>query len=345
MELLKKKRQPLRFLSMLLAVFMILSLSFTLPQGLCVNAAESNEKPLMLQPGGMCFGVQMSTDGALVVGFSKIDGICPSEDAGIARRDLIVAINGDKIENADDLITTVDKAGEKPAKVDVVRNGKKISFDVTPRRSVDGRYKIGVYVKDSAAGIGTVTFIDPSTGAFGGLGHGIYDIESEILIPMSKGIVNSVNIKSVRRGKVGIPGELKGCLEAKKIGKLTCNTEYGVFGYLTDKAMTKESTIPVAKAHEVKEGKAQIICTTDTYRDSYEVEITEIHNDRPAKNYVIKITDQRLLDKTGGIVQGMSGSPIIQNGKLVGALTHVLVRDPTGGYGIFIENMLSHMSE
>lgn len=339
MEILKKRSKLYKGVALLLAVFMML------PHGFFVNAARSEDKTLMLQPGGMCFGVQMSTDGALVVGFSKIDGTCPAKDAGIVCRDLIVSINGEKIENADGLITSVDKAGAKSAKIDVVRDGKELSFNVTPRLSSDGKYKIGVYVRDSAAGIGTVTFIDPATGAFGGLGHGIYDMESEILIPMSKGIVNSVNIKSVRPGKVGIPGELKGSLEAKKIGKLTCNTEYGVFGYLTDKAITKESAIPVAKEHEVKEGKAQIICTTDTVRDSYEVEITEIRNDRPAKNYVIKITDQRLLDKTGGIVQGMSGSPIIQNGKLVGALTHVLVRDPTGGYGIFIENMLSHMSE
>lgn len=338
MEILKKRQRAWKYLAVLIAVFMIL------PHGFFAHAAKSEESTLMLQPGGMCFGVQMSTDGALVVGFSKIDGICPAQDAGIACRDLITCINGEKIGSADDLIRSVDKSGTKCAKIDVIRDGKDLSFDVTPRLSSDGRYKIGVYVRDSAAGIGTVTFIDPATGAFGGLGHGIYDIESEILIPMSKGIVNSVNIKSVRPGKVGIPGELKGCLEARKIGKLTCNTEYGVFGYLTDKAISKESAIPVAKASQVREGKAQIICTTNTQRDTYDVEITEIHNDRPAKNYVIKITDKRLLEKTGGIVQGMSGSPIIQDGRLVGALTHVLVRDPTGGYGIFIENMLSQMS-
>jgi len=339
MAVLKKGNGYVKCLALLVALFMIL------PNGFFVKAATEKNGVLMLQPGGMCFGVQMSTDGALVVGFSKADGVCPAEEAGIARSDLIVSVDGEKIKNADDLITTVDKCGGKSVKVEVVRAGEHISFDVTPRLFGDGKYKIGVFVRDDAAGIGTVTFIDPETGAFGGLGHGIYDIESETLIPMSKGIVNSVNIKSVRPGKVGIPGELKGCLEAKKIGKLTQNTEYGVFGYFTQKALSKEGALPIARKTQVKPGKAQMICTTDDVRDTYEVEITEIHNDRPAKNYVIKITDRRLLEKTGGIVQGMSGSPIIQDGRIVGALTHVLVRDPSAGYGIFIGNMLSKMTE
>lgn len=339
MEVLKKKHIAVKFVAMLLAVFVIL------PHGFLTNAAPVEENTLMLQPGGMCFGVQMKTDGALVVGFSKIDGACPAKDAGIDCRDLIVNINGEKIKSSDDLISSVDRAGNQKIKISVIRNQKELSFDVTPRKAPDGKYKIGVYVRDSAAGIGTVTFIDTKTGAFGGLGHGIYDIDSEILIPMSKGIVNSVSIKSVRPGKVGIPGELRGSLEPKKIGKLTQNTEFGVFGYLSDKGFSKESELPVAKAAQVRVGKAQIICTIDQAKDTYEVEITEIHNDRPAKNYVIKITDKRLLEKTGGIVQGMSGSPIIQDGMIVGALTHVLVRDPTAGYGIFIGNMLNKMTD
>ena len=339
MKILRKGKGCVRQLALIIAILMIL------PQGFFVKAAESENNTLMLQPGGMCFGVQMSTDGALVVGFSKAEGVCPAEQSGIVRRDLIVAVDSQRIQNADDLISSVDRSGGKSVLVEVIRDGKELSFNVTPKLFGDGKYKIGVFVRDNAAGIGTVTFIDPNTGAFGGLGHGIYDIESEILIPMSKGVVNSVKINSVRPGKVGIPGELKGSLEAKKIGKLTQNTEYGVFGYLSPKEITKESALPVAKENEVKQGKAQMICTAGDVRDTYEVEISEIHKDRDAKNYVIKITDQRLLKKTGGIVQGMSGSPIIQNGRIVGALTHVLVRDPSAGYGIFIGNMLSKMTE
>jgi len=311
-------------------------------------SAVSDTGGKTLIAAGVPFGVRLHTDGVIVVGFTKVScvegAVCPAREAGLCKGDVITEICGKRIKSAKELCEPVESTGGELT-VKIKRGGEEKIFTVRAKAAQDGKYKIGVFVRDDAAGIGTVTFIDPETGAFGGLGHGIYDIESETLIPMSKGIVNSVNIKSVRPGKVGIPGELKGCLEAKKIGKLTQNTEYGVFGYFTQKALSKEGALPIARKTQVKPGKAQMICTTDDVRDTYEVEITEIHNDRPAKNYVIKITDRRLLEKTGGIVQGMSGSPIIQDGRIVGALTHVLVRDPSAGYGIFIGNMLSKMTE
>ena len=294
------------------ALSLILSLLLIFPTGGAAFAKEADKGEQMLIPGGMCFGAQLNTDGALVVGFSGIHGVYPARDAGLQCKDLIVSVDKKKVTGSDSLITLVNESGGKSVCVEVTRNGTSKSFDMTPQKGEDGKYRIGVYVRDSAAGIGTVTFIDPETNAFGGLGHGIYDPESEALIPMSKGIVSSVRVRGVRRGKIGIPGEIKGVLEPHRIGKLTANTELGVFGYFTGMPISKEAAIPVAKADRVKEGRAQIICTTECGKDVYDIEIKEIHPGRDQKNLVIKITDEHLIDLTGGIVQGMSGSPIIQ---------------------------------
>ena len=200
-------------------------------------------------------------------------------------------------------------------------------------------------MRDSASGIGTVTFVDPESGLFGGLGHGVCDGDTGALVPLSRGSVLSVDLKGAVRGECGKPGELRGSFTGKRLGAVVTNSECGVFGILAKAPETPYAPMPVATAREVKEGSATVLCTLDGEGiREYAVEISHIdHSARPTKSFTVRVTDPALLEKTGGIVQGMSGSPIIQNGKLVGAVTHVLINDPTTGYGIFIENMLNQM--
>ncbi|MCQ2386251.1 MAG: hypothetical protein MJ078_06220 [Clostridia bacterium] len=202
-----------------------------------------------------------------------------------------------------------------------------------------------MWVRETATGIGTVTFISPETGAFGALGHGVCDSETGSLVPMSRGTVTEVELSEIVKGEKGTPGELRGYLTERKIGSVLTNTDCGVFGVFT-KVPGSGTPIPVGSSGEVKTGKASVLCASDGGEvKEYGIDITEIRRQGQTKSFTIKVTDPELLAKTGGIVQGMSGSPILQNGKLVGAVTHVLVNDPTSGYGIFIESMLSVMPE
>ena len=208
----------------------------------------------------------------------------------------------------------------------------------------DGKYKAGLLIRDGTAGIGTVTYVDPETGSFAGLGHGICESGSDKLAPLTRGAVVNVTVSGIAKGQPGVPGELKGYFSSGKIGTLFGNTECGVYGVFAEypRGMCAD-TVEAAKTGEICAGDAELWCTTDESGvGKYTVQISDIdHSGRSVKNFVVTVTDPVLLNKTGGIVQGMSGSPIIQNGKLIGALTHVLVNDPTKGYGIFIENMLS----
>ena len=207
---------------------------------------------------------------------------------------------------------------------------------------LDGKYKTGMWVKDSASGIGPVSFINPKTGEFGALGHGVCDGESGALLPLGKGVVTDAVVTDIVPGSRGKPGELKGYLKTGKTGVLLENTDCGVFGVFAK--CPAEEAIPIATSSSVKAGKATLrtMLDGDTPVD-YEIEITDVHGKSPNKSFTVCVTDARLLQKTGGIIQGMSGSPIIQNGKLIGALTHVMINDPQSGYGIFIENMLNQM--
>ena len=224
----------------------------------------------------------------------------------------------------------------------VERCGVKKTLTLTPERADDGSYRLGITVRDGTAGIGTVTFIDPATGAFGGLGHGICDAESGEVIPMRDGAVTEVTLGGVKRGEVGKPGELHGVLRSRTTGVLYTNSDCGVFGHF-DTLPTGKEALPIATRDEVKAGAATILSTVHGGEPcSYEVTIGDIdYQSDGTKSFTVKVTDPALIAMTGGIVRGMSGSPIIQNGKLVGAVTHVMVADPTEGYGIFIENMLN----
>jgi stage IV sporulation protein B len=282
-----------------------------------------------------------------VVGFNEkitSGGKNPARAAGLRVNDVILSVNGKEILGAAELNDAIENCGGEALRIRFSREGRAYECNLTPSYyEAEQRYTAGIYARDSGAGIGTVTFIIPETGEFGGLGHGICDGETGELIPMSRGTVLDVKISSVKKGISGTPGELKGYFGTQKLGALTENTECGVYGKLTQIPAQCSRRISIGTRDELKEGGAIVVCTTDGGEPcEYKMEITHIKRDAVgSKCFVVKITDPELIERTGGIVQGMSGSPIIQNGKLVGAVTHVLINDPTTGYGIFIENMLN----
>lgn len=310
------------------------------------NATVKKGKARVLLLGGMNFGTKLVTDGVIVVGFGESGTSgkpTAAERAGIRLSDAILSINGKKMLSANDVADAVKASEGKPLCVVCRRKSEILTFSVTPDRTDNG-YRIGTWLRDCSAGIGTVTFVDPQTMAFGGLGHGICDASTGELLPVLRGSITDAVITGITRGAPGAPGEMKGHLGKEKRGTLLTNTECGLFGFL--------STVPegcrlisTATPSEVKTGEATLVTTLDGGSPTeYKIRITAIgEKDAKTKSFSIRVEDERLLEKTGGIIQGMSGSPIIQNGKLIGAVTHVLVGDSKSGYGIFIDNMLSTM--
>ena len=299
-------------------------------------------------PCGTPFGIKIYSDGLVVARTTEIETENgkknPSADANIYCGDIITAVNGKELQTNEQLLSCVENSLGKSIKIDGKRNNKNFTTSITPVLDKNqNSYRIGLWVKDSCAGIGTLTFVDNSSGTFGGLGHGICDSESGQLMPLESGDIVKANISSVRKGCCGSPGALCGYFaDGNSLGTIKTNSEYGVYGKLND-FKSENGDIPVAFRQEVLRGKAQILTTVDDNPPQYydiEIENISYNNSNATKNMVIKITDEKLIEKTGGIVQGMSGSPIIQNGMLVGAVTHVFVNDPTHGYGIFAENML-----
>ena len=302
--------------------------------------------------GGFPFGVKLYTDGLLVIGFSDVDcsagSPTPAIDAGIQVSDIIIGINGKKTSSAKEFIEIIEKSGGNTVTLEYMRNDTRLECEVTPSvSSSDGKYKTGMWLRDSTAGIGTVTFVIPDSGVFAGLGHGICDSETGTLVPLSRGITSGVIIGGIKKGVSGSPGELKGTFNGEKTGSLMSNTENGVFGIFSDCKLSENQKITLGKKDDLTEGDAYIICTLDDNKPAkYSVCISDIRYDNTGnKNFIVTVTDQKLIEKTGGIVQGMSGSPIIKDGVLVGAVTHVLINDPTKGYGIFADNMVSHIPD
>ncbi len=346
MENIKNKR-GIRALSFTLCAMLMLSLL----AGIFIlntSAADRSYKNVRLIAGGVPFGIKFNTDGVVVIGFSDLEGLSSAQNpayvAGLRPKDIITQINGSEIDGAAELTAAIEGSGGRTLSVTYTRGGEKKHTKLTPAYSEsEGKYKTGIWVRDSAAGIGTVTYIVPETGEFGGLGHGICDGETGELIPMERGFVTDVKINSVKKGVVGEPGEIKGYFGTNKCGSLKSNTDCGVFGAFSKIPVGVGEAMPIGLRDEVRCGEAEILCTLDgSGRQSYKIEITSVNRGADgSKCFVIKVTDPKLIEKTGGIVQGMSGSPIIQNGKLVGAVTHVMINDPTTGYGIFIENMLN----
>lgn len=302
----------------------------------------------MLIPCGTPFGIKMFTEGVLVVGANDIETAQgsknPAKDAGIKLGDSILSIDGKAVYTNEDVGAIVAASGGKTMKFCLKRKGEKLEVSLTAVKSEsDGKYKAGIWVRDSSAGIGTVTYYDPANSCFGGLGHAICDVDTGDILPLMSGEVVNVNINGVTKGEAGVPGELRGSFVSNRsVGNLLINNETGVFGLMDCCPETIGKAVPLAMKQEVKEGKATILTTlSGRMPKEYEIEIehANIGSTNMTKNMVIKVTDKELLRDAGGIVQGMSGSPILQNGRLVGAVTHVLVNDPTKGYGIFAENM------
>ena len=289
---------------------------------------------------GIPFGIRFHTEGVIVAGVASEKG--PVAQSGIRKGDVIISINGEPIASAEKFAEKIKTSEGKMLTLEYKSGALSHTAQITPVKDESGEYKLGVWVKDSAAGIGTITFIDPETMTFAGLGHGICDGAGGAPLPFSFGSAEEVSLTGIVVGKSGAPGELRGSFAGHKIGKLLKNDLTGVYGVLAEMPEQLETEkYPVCKSSDIKEGKAYIFTTVDGEgRKRYEIEIFDIIKDGKDKNFSVRITDEALLAKTGGIVQGMSGSPIIQNDKIIGAVTHVLVNDPARGYGIFIENML-----
>ncbi len=348
MENIKNKILTRRLLSFVLCAAMVLALFSSLFVIGASAADQSKYNNVKLIVGGIPFGVKFSTDGVIVVGFCDLEGISSTQNpayvAGLRPKDVITHINGNKIKECGDLTKVVEESGGREISLTYLRGDSENEAKLKPIYSAsEEKYKTGIWVRDHGAGIGTVTYIVPESGEFGGLGHGICDGETGELVRMKGGVVMNVKINSIKKGISGEPGEIKGSFGLEQMGKLRSNTECGVYGKLDKLPENLGKAIPVGLRSDVKCGEATAVTTlADGDREEYKLEIASINRDaKGSKCFVIKITDDRLIEKSGGIVQGMSGSPIIQNGKLVGAVTHVLINDPTTGYGIFIENMLN----
>lgn len=308
-------------------------------------------------PVGTLAGLKLYTEGVLVVGMSEIKGeddkiYRPYEEAGIEQGDSILEIDNVEVNSTEELIACVSRCKGEKIDITYVKDGNVLETQITPVKTDSNTYKIGLWVRDAEAGIGTITFYDSSSNSFAALGHGIQDIDTGGLVDISSGELVTAEILDIEKGQKDIPGKIEGTIEdSTKIGEIYSNTHFGIYGKANNKKtlnLSSAQEIEVASRDKIKIGKASVICTLDgEERKEYEVEIKKIYinNNKDNKSMVVEVTDKELLEKTGGIIQGMSGSPIIQNGKLIGALTHVLVSDPTKGYALFADTMISHLKE
>ena len=308
-------------------------------------------------PSGEAIGLRLFTSGVLVVGMSEIKGEdnnnhMPYKDSGIKEGDMITKVDNEVITCTADLTNKINNSNGNEVTLTYVRNGNNYNTNIVPTKINEDEYKLGLWVRDAASGVGTITFYEPTTGAFAALGHGILDVDTEELIDIARGDIVTSKIISIVKGEKGKPGELQGSIEnGKIIGEVYKNTNFGIYGKLNNIQDLKKNTkneMEVMPRDEVKEGKASILCTLENGKqEEYEIEIEKVYtaSNRANKNMIIKVTDKRLLEKTGGIIQGMSGSPILQDGKFVGAVTHVMVNNPEKGYGIFADTMLKQMKE
>jgi len=301
-------------------------------------------------PGGMPIGIYMKTDGVLVLGTDSIEGndgrvFSPAERL-VKSGDYIVGFNGEEINTKKQLIAKIEDLESDNVVLQIRRQDEKIEVKVNPVMTAGNRYKLGIWVRDSVQGLGTVTYITTSN-EFGALGHGIHDTDTDELLEIEEGRVYDTKILRIEKGKKGSPGGMEGMIVYNRyniLGSIDKNTDIGVYGTIknTDALIKDNTAVPVCQKDDVKTGAASIRCCVNGEVEEYQIEIQRVNHFslEANKGLVIKVVDEKLLDITGGIVQGMSGSPILQDGKIVGAVTHVFVNDPTRGYAIFIENML-----
>lgn len=312
-----------------------------------VNLTVEPEKTVMLE--GIPFGIKIYTDGVLVVGMTDINTengtVCPGEEAVLNIGDVILTMNGQKVTSNEEVSEIVSNSNGNAIELEVVREDQTFNTTLQPQVCVESEeVKAGLWVRDSSAGIGMLTYYDPTMETFGGLGHGICDTDTEQIMPLLTGDIVNASISSIDKGKSGYPGQLHGSFTDKNsIGTLKINNDEGVYGYMDESPSDNGEEYVVANKQEVQKGDAQILTTIDNSEPQlYDIKIIGINysDSSPTKNMMIQITDDNLLEETGGIVQGMSGSPIIQNGKFIGAVTHVFVNEPEKGYAIFADNMI-----
>ena len=315
-------------------IFLLLTL-FIIP----INALAYSERILV---GGENIGITLNSSGILVVGIYNVDKASPAKDAGLKSGDIITTIDKKKVNNIEDMATKINEANEESVDVGYTRNGNKNTTTLKLYKDENDVYKTGLYVKDSVTGIGTLTYIDPETKVFGALGHEILEQTTGRLLEIKDGKIFDSTVTGVIPSSDGNPGEKQARYDINKIkGDVLSNTTQGVFGNYTSE-LPKKDTYKVANPSDIKEGEAEILTVLDGSEiKKYEIRIVKVNKDNDKnKNFVFEIIDKELLDKTNGIIQGMSGSPIIQGDYIIGAVTHVVVDNPHKGYGIFITNML-----
>lgn len=312
--------------------------------GVPVSASAESSTVIL---GGQPFGVKFYNDGVMVIEleefFNGSHYVCPAKEGGLQVDDVIKKVNGIEIKTNEDLQETATGCGGKGMSFIIERDGKELCKTVKPQANTVGTYLLGAWVRDSCAGIGTVTYYNPDDNYFAALGHGICDRDTGAMMPLGEAEIVGASISSVERSSTGKAGSLNGYFTDKTLGTVTTNTINGIYGTIIDNSYLSGDRFEIAEFDEIQTGDAQIITTINGERpESYDLKITSIRNDNPRnnENFVIKVTDKRLLDECGGIVQGMSGSPIVQNGKLIGAVTHVFLNNPEEGYGVAAQFMV-----
>ena len=302
-------------------------------------------------PVGKVIGLKLYTNGVLIVGMTEIDGEKPYEYTGLKEGDTILEINNTEIDSIEKLKEVVNKSNGEELELKYLRDGTISVSNIKPVQTNTDEYKLGLWVRDAATGVGTITYYEPESGKFAALGHGIVDVDTDKLIDIESGEVVTSSIVAIKKGEQGIPGEIKGTImNQTSIGEVTKNTDFGIYGNLTNTAslnINSQKAIDVALRSEIKTGNAKVLCTLENgVTKEYDIEIKKIYanNNSDNKSMLIKVTDEDLLNQTGGIIRGLSGAPIIQNGKFCGAVTHVLVSDPTMGYAVFGDLMIKEMN-
>ncbi len=305
-----------------------------------------------LTPVGVPIGIYVKAEGLLVVGvgdFQGTDGIsyCPAKYV-LKSGDYILQLDGEPVSDKNDFVSRIEACGGREVTLQIKRGEEIMEVKAQPIQNADGKYKLGVWIRDNAQGVGTMTYID-ADGNFGALGHGINDVDTSTLMNLDDGTLYQTEIIAIKKGRDGEPGEMTGMIvysPDRILGDIDYNGTEGIFGHCNDKALAlgTEEALPIGLKQDIENGPAQILCSVDGTPKYYDVEITGIHldHDNVNRGIELEVTDPELLALTGGIIQGMSGAPIIQNHHLIGAVTHVLVQDASKGYGIFIENMLAH---
>lgn len=313
---------------------------------LLLTPAAAGETPRQLVPVGAVIGIRLETDGLLIIGMNgalpENGGCTPAAAAGLRCGDILTHVGAYKVTSAQELRDAL-AAADGEISVRFLRDGKEMQATVRPVPGEDGTPELGVWLRSGISGIGTLTWYDPETGAFGALGHAVNDVDTGVQLPLKSGQVSRAMVDSVQRGSTGAPGELKGRLGLEECaGCVLQNTEAGIFGVLDAAAVPTACSepVPICPLREVRCGEGEVLSDVSGQPEHYAARILRVYQNGGGRDFLIQITDAALIERTGGIVQGMSGSPILQDGRLVGAVTHVLVSDPTKGYGIGIEDML-----